>query len=272
MTEQNGFNQEPSNQPPQAQPQASQPLVYASQVPGQSPVQPDQPQKTNTLAIVSLIAAFFVSILGIILGHIALSQIKKTGEGGRGLAIAGTIIGYVFTFLGIIALIILLTFGSIFGALVNTSANLNGMSFDSDNGSSQIQEENSYNNDGSSESGSNGAEGNSDEEIVFPDDNANEEDQFGTDDQMQNFELPWLGTDLEDFCNVFIDDDLFASDSTDFLNALAENAPDADSKKFYEDAAKTIAEVEVGTDEASVNQLNEVLVKVQQDAELCYSN
>jgi hypothetical protein len=53
--------------------------------------------KTNTLAIVSLILAFFVSIGGIIVGHIALGQIKRTGEGGRGLALAGTILGYVFT-------------------------------------------------------------------------------------------------------------------------------------------------------------------------------
>ena len=34
-------------------------------------------------------------IAGIICGHISLSQIKKTGEQGRGMAIAGLIIGYV---------------------------------------------------------------------------------------------------------------------------------------------------------------------------------
>ena len=52
---------------------------------------------TNTLAIISLVLAFVFSIGGIICGHIALSQIKRTGEGGRGLAMAGLIIGYVFT-------------------------------------------------------------------------------------------------------------------------------------------------------------------------------
>jgi hypothetical protein len=31
----------------------------------------------------------------VIFGHIAIGQIKKTGEGGRGLAIAGLIIGYI---------------------------------------------------------------------------------------------------------------------------------------------------------------------------------
>jgi hypothetical protein len=38
------------------------------------------------------------ALLGIIFGHIALSQIKRNGQEGRGLAIAGTIIGYVVTF------------------------------------------------------------------------------------------------------------------------------------------------------------------------------
>ena len=64
------------------------------------------PQKTNTFAIVSLVSAFFVSLLGIIFGHIALNQIKKTGEGGRGLALAGTILGYVFTLAGLIAIVV----------------------------------------------------------------------------------------------------------------------------------------------------------------------
>jgi hypothetical protein len=35
------------------------------------------------------------SILAVIFGHIALSQIRHTGQGGRGLAIAGLVLGYV---------------------------------------------------------------------------------------------------------------------------------------------------------------------------------
>ncbi|MHB1172554.1 MAG: DUF4190 domain-containing protein [Lacisediminihabitans sp.] len=54
-------------------------------------------QKTNTLAIVALILGFVIPLGGIITGHIALGQIKKTGEAGHGLALAGTILGYVFT-------------------------------------------------------------------------------------------------------------------------------------------------------------------------------
>lgn len=63
---------------------------------------PAQPNRTNGLAIASLVSSFFISLLGIILGHIALNQIKRTGEGGRGLAIAGLIIGYIGLVLGII--------------------------------------------------------------------------------------------------------------------------------------------------------------------------
>lgn len=36
-----------------------------------------------------------MSPAAVITGHIALSQIKRTGETGRGMALAGLIIGYV---------------------------------------------------------------------------------------------------------------------------------------------------------------------------------
>jgi len=61
---------------------------------------------TNTLAIVALIAAFFVPLAAVICGHLALSQIKRTGQGGRSLALAGTIIGYCFIGLSILVGII----------------------------------------------------------------------------------------------------------------------------------------------------------------------
>jgi len=69
------------------------------------------PQKTNGMAIGALVSSFFVSVLGIILGFVALSQIKKTGENGRGLALAGIIIGFVAV--GVTVLIIILQVAAI---------------------------------------------------------------------------------------------------------------------------------------------------------------
>lgn len=61
--------------------------------------------KTNTLAIVSFVSSFFISLVAVITGHIAVSQIKKTKEKGKGFAIAGLVIGYVGIFFTILAVI-----------------------------------------------------------------------------------------------------------------------------------------------------------------------
>ncbi|PPF53998.1 MULTISPECIES: DUF4190 domain-containing protein [unclassified Rathayibacter] len=61
----------------------------------------------NILAIIGFIASFFVSIVGIVLGFIALSQIKRTGEKGRGLALAAVIIGFVAIIITIISFVAL---------------------------------------------------------------------------------------------------------------------------------------------------------------------
>ena len=53
-------------------------------------------QKTNGMAIASLVTALVCCTpLGLIFGLIALNQINKTGEGGKGLAVAGIVIGAV---------------------------------------------------------------------------------------------------------------------------------------------------------------------------------
>lgn len=44
--------------------------------------QAPQTEKTNTLAILSLVFGFLVNIVGIVLGFVALNQIKRTGEKG----------------------------------------------------------------------------------------------------------------------------------------------------------------------------------------------
>jgi hypothetical protein len=52
---------------------------------------------TNRLAPVALILAILVPIAGAVLGHLTLRQIAQTGEPGRGMALAATIIGWVGT-------------------------------------------------------------------------------------------------------------------------------------------------------------------------------
>jgi Domain of unknown function (DUF4190) len=61
---------------------------------------------TNVLAIVALVSAFFIPVAGIVCGHLALGQIKRTGENGRGLALAGLIIGYVLTALILLMIVL----------------------------------------------------------------------------------------------------------------------------------------------------------------------
>lgn len=64
--------------------------------PAPVPAQSAPSEKWNVLSIV----AFVLSIVGfnvvaIVLGFIGLNQVKKTGERGRGLALAAIIIGFV---------------------------------------------------------------------------------------------------------------------------------------------------------------------------------
>ncbi len=77
----------------------------ASGQPPTEPIQPSPDQKTNILAILSLVFSILpFGIVGIILGFIGLSQIKKTHEQGKPLAIIGIVLG----FLQVVVLIIIL--------------------------------------------------------------------------------------------------------------------------------------------------------------------
>jgi hypothetical protein len=84
----------------------AQPTYPAYGQPTQGYYQPP----TNTLAILALVLGIVIPIGGIICGHISLGQIKRTGEGGRGLALAGLIIGYGLTILGLIVIIAYIAF------------------------------------------------------------------------------------------------------------------------------------------------------------------
>lgn len=77
---------------------------------------------TNGMAIASLVCSLFGwiciigGILGIIFGFMALGQIRQSGQGGRGLAIAGIVIGAIATALVIFAGIL----GTMFGGTSST--------------------------------------------------------------------------------------------------------------------------------------------------------
>jgi hypothetical protein len=129
--------QAPYGQP--AQPQYGQPAYGQAAPPSQPPYQggaypppvygtpyPTGP-KTNALAIVSLISSLvglfiipiLASIVGVITGHMSLSQIKRTGENGHGMALAGVIIGWVSLGLWVIGIILFIWF---FAALAASGA------------------------------------------------------------------------------------------------------------------------------------------------------
>lgn len=63
----------------------------------------------NVLAIVGFVLAFVVNIAGLVVSIIALSQIKRTGERGHGLALAGVIISAISIVLGIVSVIVVIS-------------------------------------------------------------------------------------------------------------------------------------------------------------------
>ena len=99
-----GAYQQPSGayqQPAGAYPPPSMPLQQAYQQPVyvQTPVIiTTQSTETSGWAIASFVCSILgISLLGVIFGHVALSGINKSNGqlGGKGLAIAGLILGYI---------------------------------------------------------------------------------------------------------------------------------------------------------------------------------
>lgn len=82
---------------------------------------------TNAFAVIAVILAFVQPIAGIVFGHMALGQIKRNGDSGRGLALTGLTIGYVFlafvvaffVFYALIVLIVIGSAGTVFTELNN---------------------------------------------------------------------------------------------------------------------------------------------------------
>jgi hypothetical protein len=63
---------------------------------------PPRPQGTNGMAIAGFVLSFFCSILGIIFSVMGMNQTKRTGQSGYGLAVAGLVISIASIAFGIV--------------------------------------------------------------------------------------------------------------------------------------------------------------------------
>lgn len=95
--------QEPTSTQHMPTPAAKQDRSY------QAAIQPTTLAYTNTFALLAILFAFIAPLVGIIFGHIALKQIKRNGDAGRGIGLTGLIISYVFV--GVIVLLLLIYVG-----------------------------------------------------------------------------------------------------------------------------------------------------------------
>ena len=119
----NMTNQQPIGYDPQtgapiyAQPAQAQPVGYDPQTGAPIYGQPGYVRPESQLPLVALIGGILFPLLGIIVGHIALSQMKR-GEipsSNMGLAKTGLILGYAFMALGILAVV---AYIALFAAIV----------------------------------------------------------------------------------------------------------------------------------------------------------
>jgi hypothetical protein len=86
------------------------PPVQGYGPPAGYPGYPWAPQRTNGMAVASMVLGilwiyWIGSILALVFGYIARSQIRERGEGGSGMAVAGIVLGCVG--IGILLLVIL---------------------------------------------------------------------------------------------------------------------------------------------------------------------
>jgi hypothetical protein len=89
------------------------PPAPAPQAPGR-PVFVRTTASTNGFAIASLVfgivwLTWFGSALAIVFGHVALRQIARTGQNGRGMAIGGLVLGYF----GALTLLLFVALGAV---------------------------------------------------------------------------------------------------------------------------------------------------------------
>jgi hypothetical protein len=102
------YQAEPAYQQPQYQP-AYPPPGYGPPPPYPYPYAPPRP--TNGMAIASMVLGivwvyWIGSILALIFGYVALKEIRRSGQSGEGMAIAGIVLGWIGV--GVLAIVLLL--------------------------------------------------------------------------------------------------------------------------------------------------------------------
>jgi hypothetical protein len=125
--QQPGYGQSPQygQAPGYGQPQYGQPQYRQGQYPaGQAPAAYGygypgaRADKTNGLAIASLVCGLgglvvgITAPIGVILGIIALMQIKSRKESGTAMAVVGIVVGGLITLLGIVLILAVISFGN----------------------------------------------------------------------------------------------------------------------------------------------------------------
>ena len=66
---------------------------------------PPPSQKTNTFATLSVVFAFVFAPVGAVLGHLGLSQIRRTGQRGHDRALIGLTLSYAFIVIAVVAVV-----------------------------------------------------------------------------------------------------------------------------------------------------------------------
>lgn len=100
--QQSGYPQQPSY-PPQAPPPPYSDGGYPA---------PAGPAPLSNLAVFALVTGIFCGVIGIIFGVLGLKDTKNGVKRGRGLAIAGIILGSLVTLGGIVVVLALTVFGA----------------------------------------------------------------------------------------------------------------------------------------------------------------
>ncbi|WP_082942790.1 sensor domain-containing protein [Mycobacterium sp. 852002-40037_SCH5390672] len=79
--------------------------------PGQPPARPPS-DDVNPLATLSVVFAFLLAPVGVVLGHFALADIRRRGDRGRNRALVGLTLSYAFTVIAVVALVLWATLGN----------------------------------------------------------------------------------------------------------------------------------------------------------------